>query len=235
MPSSYAVVLAAVVLASQARAAEIAHLPARTIDRDGVTVHFPAVTYQAPAPSGDPVTVVCARMASDAVGVAVEPKRDLIAETKHRVVFRDPRDARRLLKLYRPDHYEPVRVAKLIQRDLGVQTLLESLGLPVAAIDPAPRLIEHGVESQPFVAGQGLDDLYPQGYRTGTNPAVDRMLERVAAVDRPLRTIVSMQSGLVFTNTVDCHTDRPLGVDLGHCYANIFLETAGGQPIFVDW
>jgi hypothetical protein len=174
-------------------------------------------------------------MASAAIGAAVDPRRDLIAETEHRVVFRDPTDATRLLKLYRPEHYAPMRVAKLIQRDLGVQALLESLGLRVAAIDPAPRLIEHGVERQAFVAGMGLDDVYPQGYRAGTSPAVDRMLARIAPIDRPLRTIVSMQSGLLFTNTVDCHTDRPLGVDLGHCYANIFLATANGEPIFVDW
>jgi hypothetical protein len=208
---------------------------ARTIERDGVTVHFPAVSYEPPAPSADPVTVVCARMASDAVGAAVDAERDLVAETEHRVVFRDPTDATRLLKLYRPDQYEPLRIAKLIQRDLGVQALLESLGLRVAAIDPTPRLIAHGVERQQFVAGKGLDAIYPQGYQMGTDPAVDRMLAAVTPVDHALRSIVSMQSGLLFTNTVDCHNDRPLGVDLGRCYGNIFIETTGGQPIFVDW
>lgn len=224
----------ATLAASVATAAPV-HRPARTIDRDGLTVTFPAVTYQPPAPSDDPVAVVCARMAADAIGTMVDPQRDRIAETEHRVVFRDPRDGTWLLKVYRPDHYDPPYVAKLLQRDLGVQALLRSLGLRVAAIDPASRLLEHGVERQPFVAGKGLDDLYPQGYRTGTNAAVDRVLARVAAVDRPLRAIVSMQTGLLFTNTVDCHTDRPLGVDLGHCYANVFLETASGEPIFVDW
>ncbi|HWP65739.1 MAG TPA: hypothetical protein VNO26_07495 [Candidatus Limnocylindria bacterium] len=44
-----------------------------------------------------------------------------------------------------------------------------------------------------------------------------------------------MQSGLLFTNTVDCRTDRPLGVDLGHCYGNIFIEPGNDEPIFVDW
>jgi len=235
MKPSPAVALAVAVVASAAAAADTVRVAARTIERDGVTVNFPAVTYEPPASSGDPVTVVCARMASDAVGAPVDAKRDLIAETEHRVVFHDPADATWLLKLYRPDQYAPVRIAQLIQRDLGVQALLESLGLRVAAIDPAPRLIAHGVERQPFVAGKGLDDVYPQGYRTGTDPAVDRMLAAVAPVDRALRTIVSMQSGLLFTNTVDCYNDRPLGVDLGHCYANIFLETANGKPIFVDW
>jgi hypothetical protein len=60
------------------------------------------------------------------------------------------------------------------------------------------------------------------------------MLATVEPVDRALRSIVSMQSGLLFTNTVDCYNDRVLGVDLGHCYANIFLQE-NGAPIFVDW
>jgi hypothetical protein len=224
----------AVSLAARVVAAEPVTLTGRTLERDGVTVTFPTVTYD-PPPANTPVTVVCARMASEAIGATVDPARDRLAETEHRVVFRDPSDATKILKLYRPDQYDPRYIAKLIQRDLGVQALLQSLGLPVAAIDPAPRLIVHGVERQPFIVGKGLDDLYPQGYRIGTNPAVDRILERVAAIDKPLRRLVSMQSGLLFTNTVDCYTDRALGVDLGHCYANIFIQTATGEPIFVDW
>jgi hypothetical protein len=224
----------AMLLAARVAAAEPVTLQGRTLERDGVRVTFPTVTYDPPF-SNTPVTVVCARMASDAIGTTVDPTRDRLAETGHRVVFRDPRDATRILKLYRPDQYDPRYIAKLIQRDLGVQALLQSLGLPVAALDPAPRLIVHGVERQPFVVGKGLDDLYPQGYRIGTNPAVDRILERVATIDKPLRSLVSMQSGLLFTNTVDCRNDRALGVDLGHCYANIFVQTATGAPIFVDW
>jgi hypothetical protein len=222
-------------IATSVLAAAPVERPARTIERDGVAVAFPAVAYGPPAPSDDPVAVVCARMATAAIGARVDPVRDRIAETEHRVIFRDPTDPAYLLKVYRPDRYPPEYVAKLLQRDLAVQALLAGLGLRVAAIDPAPRLLERGVERQRFVVGKGLDDLYPHGYQAGTNAAVDHMLDRIAAVDRPLRTIVSMQTGLLFTNTVDCHTDRPLGVDLGHCYANIFLETGSGEPIFVDW
>jgi hypothetical protein len=224
----------AVLLAARVVAAEPVTLPGRTLERDGVTVTFPTVTYD-PPPTSTPVTAVCARMASEAIGTTVDPARDRLAQTEHRVVFRDPSDATKILKLYRPDQYDPRYIAKLIQRDLGVQALLQSLGLPVAAIDPASRLIVHGVERQLFVVGKGLDDLYPQGYRIGTDPAVDRILERVAPIDKPLRSLVSMQSGLLFTNTVDCHTDLALGVDLGHCYANIFIQRATGAPIFVDW
>jgi hypothetical protein len=224
-----------ILLAARLAAAQQVTLPARTLERDGVTVAFPAVTYESPAPSGDSITVVCARMASQAIGATVDPGRDRLAETEHRVVFRDPADATRVLKIYRPDHYDARYIAKLLQRDLGVQRLLQSLGLRIAAIDTDPRLILRGVERQPFVTGKGLDDLYPQGYRTGTNPEVDRMLAKVASVDKPLRTLVSMQSGLLFTNTVDCWNDRPLGVDVGHCYGNIFIEAGSGQPIFVDW
>ena len=224
-----------IVLAARTATAQSVQLPARTLERDGVTMTFPAVTYESPAPSGDPITVVCARMATQAIGTTVDPARDRLAETEHRVVFRDPADATQVLKLYRPDHYDARYIAKLLQRDLGVQRLLQSLGLRIAAIDTDPRLILHGVERQPFVKGKGLDDLYPQGYRMGTNPAIDRMLERIAPIDKAVRTLVSMQSGLLFTNTVDCWNDRPLGVDLGHCYANIFIEAGSGQPIFVDW
>lgn len=223
------------VLAARAVLAQPVLLPARTLERDGVTMTFPAVTYEPPAPSGDPVTVVCARMATQAIGATVDPVRDRLAETEHRVVFRDPAAAGKVLKIYRPDHYDARYIAKLLQRDLGVQGLLQSLGLRIAAIDTDPRLIRHGVERQQFVSGKGLDELYPQGYRTGTNPEVDRMLARVAAVDKAVRSLVSMQSGLLFTNTVDCWNDRPLGVDLGHCYANVFIEAGSGQPIFVDW
>ena len=222
-------------LAARTVGAQSVTLPGKTLERDGVTVTFPTVIYDQPAPSGQPVTVVCARMASEAIGTTVDPARDRLAETEHRVVFRDPADATRVLKLYRPDKYDARYVAKLIQRDLGVQSLLQRLGLRVAAIDTDPKLILHGVERQLFVEGKGLDDLYPQGYRMGTNPEIDRMLERVASVDKPLRTLVSMQSGLLFTNTVDCTNDRVLGVDLGHCYANIFIQSGSRQPIFVDW
>jgi hypothetical protein len=225
----------AVAVAAGVASAEPVRLPARTIERDGVSVDFPAVTYDPPAPGGDPIAVVCARMASAALGRPVDADRDRIALTKHRAVFRDPADPAYLLKIYRPDRYRPLQVARLLQRDLGVQALLERQGLRVAAIDPAPPLIARGVERQPFVAGKGLDDVYPQGYRPGTNAAVDRVLARVETIDRPLRTIVSMQSGMLFSNTVDCRTERVLGVDLGHCYGNLFLETATGQPIFVDW
>ena len=230
-----AVAVMAILLAARIAVAQSVTLPGRTLERDGVTVTFPSVTYEQPAPSGQSVTVVCAGMASEAVGTTVDPVRDRLAETEHRVVFRDPADATRVLKLYRPDQYDARYIAKLLQRDLGVQSLLQRLGLRVAAIDPDPKLILHGVERQLFVRGKGLDDLYPQGYRTGTNPEVDRMLERVATVDKPLRTLVSMQSGLLFTNTVDCWNDRPLGVDLGHCYGNIFIEAGSDQPMFVDW
>ena len=225
----------AVAVAAGVAVAEPVRLAARTIERDGVRVDFPAVTYDPPAPSGDPIAVVCARMASDALGRPVDADRDRLALTEHRAVFRDPADPAYLLKVYRPDHYPPLQVAKLLQRDLGVQALLERQGLRVAAIDPAPRFISRGVERQAFVAGKGLDDVHPQGYRPGTDAAVDRVLARVETIDRPLRSIVSMQSGMLFTNTVDCHTDRALGVDLGHCYGNLFVETATGEPVFVDW
>ena len=232
--STHALAWAAVLLVARVVAAAPVTLPGRTLERNGVTVTFPTVIYD-PPPSTTPVTVVCARMASEAIGTTVDPGRDRLAETEHRVVFRDPADATRVLKLYRPDKYDARYIAKLLQRDLGVQSLLQRLGLRVATIDTDPALLLHGVERQLFVSGKGLDDLYPQGYQIGTNPEIDRMLDKVAAVDKPLRTLVSMQSGLLFTNTVDCRNDRVLGVDLGHCYANIFIESGSRQPIFVDW
>jgi hypothetical protein len=215
-------------------AAETVARPARTLARDGVTVAFPAVTYEAPATT-TPVVAVCAQMAAAALGVPVDPARHLMAETLHRVVFRDPSDAGFVVKLYRPDRYDPPHVAKMIQRDLAVQALLVARGLRVATLDRNPGYLRHGVLRQAFVRGTGVDEAYPQGYRPGADPALDRALAVVAAIDKPLRTLVSMQTGLVFTNTVDCRTEQPLGVDLGHCYANIVLEQGSGQPIFVDW
>jgi hypothetical protein len=214
--------------------AETVRKPARTVERDGVSVAFPEVIYTSPDVGGEPVTVVCARVASAALGATVDPRRDLLAETDHRVVLDDPRDETHVLKLYRPDRYGADRIARMMQRDLGVQALLQDRGLRVAALDAAPDLVGRGILRQPRVAGRGLDKVYPQGYRPGTDPAIDRVLAIVAEIDAPLRGIVSSQTGLVFSNTVDCYQDRLLGVDLGHCYGNIFLD-ASNQPIFVDW
>lgn len=229
-----ALVLAIVAVGSPAAAETIRKL-GRTVERQGVTVVFPAVVYDGIDASDEPVSVVCARAASEVLGVTVDPTRDLIAETKHRVVLEDPRDPSHVLKLYRPDTYAADRIARMIQRDLGVQGLLARRGLRVAAFDETPALLARGVLRQPRVMGRGLDRVYPQGYRIGTNPAVDRVLAVVAEIDVPLRAIVSSQTGLVFSNTVDCYTSRPLGVDVGHCYGNIFLEDRTNEPIFVDW
>ncbi len=211
-------------------------LIARAIERDGVTVPFPAVTYQPPSDGAGPVAVVCARAAAAALGTTVDPVRDLLAETIHRVVLRDPTDPKgQLLKMYRPDHYSPDRIAKLIQRDLGLEDFLRGLGLRLAAIDRTPRLLERGVLRQQRIDGTSLADLYPNGYARGDNPAVDRMLARIAPVDRPLLGIVSRQSGYLMSNTVDCKNDTPLGVDVGHCLGNIFLERGSGDPVLIDW
>jgi hypothetical protein len=226
--------LAVVLALAMPALAETVRRPARTVERSGVTVEFPEVTYTSPDLDGEPVAVVCARVASAALGVMVDPKRDLLAETDHRVVLDDPRDDTYVLKLYRPDTYGAERIARMMQRDLGVQALLQDRGLRVAALDETPDLVSRGILRQPRVAGRGLDKVYPQGYRPGTDPAIDRMLAVVAEIDAPLRGIVSLQTGLVFSNTVDCYHDRLLGVDLGHCYGNIFLDTSN-RPIFVDW
>ena len=222
-------------VARLAGAAEPVELIARTLDQDGVRVAFPAVVYRPPSESGGPVVARCATIASTTLGTTVDPTRDLIAETEHRVVLRDPTDASRLLKLYRLDTYTPLQIAKLMQHDLGLETFLTGLGLRVAAIDHDPRLIAAGILRQQRVRGRSLADVYPRGYQAGTNPAVDRVLTRIAPLDPALRMIVSRQSGFLFTNTVDCFNERPLGIDLGHCYGNIFLEDATGEPIFVDW
>jgi hypothetical protein len=178
---------------------------------------------------------VCAAAASAALGAPVDPRRDLIAETEHRIVLRDPTDTARLLKLYRPDHYSALQIAKLLQRDLGLETYLTGLGLRLASIDRSPKLLEAGVLRQQRVDGTSLNDLHPHGYPAGTNPAVDRVLARIAPVDAALFSILSQQSGMLFTNTVDCWNERRIGVDLGHCYGNIFIERGSGAPVFVDW
>lgn len=228
------IVITAFVLAAGTVAASPIERAANTLERDGTTMIFPAVLYRPPAATA-PVADVCAQMASRALGVAVDPARDLLAETRNRVIFRDPTNERRVLKIYRPDRYDPVEVAKMIQRDLAVQTLLIAQGLRVAALDDDARLIERGVLRQAFVSGTGVDKAYPDGYRIGANPSIDRVLATVATIDGPLRAMVSIQTGLLFANTVDCRNERFLGVDLGHCYGNIVLENGTGTPIFVDW
>jgi hypothetical protein len=40
---------------------------------------------------------------------------------------------------------------------------------------------------------------------------------------------------MLITNTVDCWHERRLGIDLGHCYGNIFIERGSGAPVFIDW
>lgn len=222
-------------LAALAAAAETASRPARTLEDDGVVIAFPAVVYRSWSGAGDSPAATGAAIASAALGVPVDAERDLVAVTGHRVVLRDPDDSTHLLKVYRTDAYDPEQIAKLVQRELALEAFLTSQGLRVAAIDPTPRLVERGVIRQQRIDGVGLDERYPQGYRRGDDPAVDRVLARVAGFDRAVARIVSRESGLVFTNTVDCHTERPLGIDLGHCYGNIFLERGSGEPVFVDW
>jgi hypothetical protein len=231
-PALLAALLFALPAAGQGTVVE---LPGRSVERDGVVVGFPGVVYEPFSVAGSSTTQACARTASEALGNRVDAARDLIVESMHRVVFRDPGDAAHILKIYRPDRAAPIRIARLIQRELGVQALLRQRGIRVAAIDERPGLLRRGVLRQARVDGRGLDAIYPQGYRIGDHPGVDRVLARIAAVDAPLRSIVSMQTGLFFTNTVDCYTDRPVGVDLGHCYGNIFLETRTNEPVFVDW
>ena len=210
-------------------------LVARTLDRDGVTVAFPAITYDPPADAAGDPAAVCARMASAALGVTVDPVRDLVVVTGHRVVLKDPSDQHRLLKIYRPDRYDGERVAKYLQRDLGLERFLRDQGLRVATIDRAPHLIERGVLRQERVRGTSLERLYPNGYPSGANPAIDRALARIAAVDRPLIGIVSRQSGLLLSNTVDCHDEVPLGIDVGYCRGNIFVEDETGDVVLIDW
>ncbi len=228
-------VLLLTVLTTLPAVAQPVSLIARTLDSDGVTVAFPAVTYRPPAStSGDPLDV-CARIASDALGATVDPGRDKIAVTEHRVVLRDPTDRGRLLKIYRPDRYDAERIAKYLQRDLGFERYLRGLGLRVAAIDPDAHLVERGVLRQQRVDGTSLDSLYPYGYRAGANPSVDRMLATIAPVDEALRRITSKQSGLLLSNTVDCYHEVPLGVDVGHCRGNIFVERGTGEAVLIDW
>jgi hypothetical protein len=222
-------------LAMLAGAAEPVSLVARTLESAGVRVEFPAVTYRSPpSTSGDPLAA-CAGIASDALGATVDPARDEIAVTEHRVVLRDPTDRGRLLKIYRPDHYDAERIAKYLQRDLGFEQYLRGLGLRVAAIDRNPRLVERGVLRQERVDGSSLDKLYPYGYQAGANPSVDRMLAAIASVDDDLRRVTSKQSGLLLSNTVDCHHEVPLGVDVGHCRGNIFVERGTGEAVLIDW
>lgn len=235
MRSRAIAVAASLVLATLAAAAEPVRLVARTLEHGGVTVAFPAVTYRAPAGTGGSPAAVCAAAASAALATPIDPRRDLIAETDHRVVLRDPTDPGRLLKVYRPDRYPPLQVARFLQRDLGLETYLTGLGLRLATIDRNPRLLEAGVLRQQRVLGTSLAELYPRGYPAGANPAVDRVLARIAPLDPALVSIVSRQSGLLFSNTVDCWKERPLGVDLGHCCGNIFIERGSGAPVFVDW
>jgi hypothetical protein len=221
-------------LVTLAGAAEPIRLIPRILEKDGISVAFPAVTYRPPATT-TPVAAVCAATASAALGTTVDPKRDLIAETEHRVVLRDPTDPARILKLYRPDRYAPLQAAKLLQRDLGLERYLANLGLRLAMIDRSPRLLDAGVIRQQRIDGTSLADLYPHGYTAGANPAVDRVLARIAPVEPALVTIVGQQSGMLITNTVDCWHERRLGIDLGHCYGNIFIERGSGAPVFIDW
>jgi hypothetical protein len=230
--------VAVMVLAAAVAEAAPAKLIARTIDYEGVTVAFPAVTYDPPADaSGDPATV-CARMASEALGTTVDPVRDRVAVTTHRVVLRDPTDPKRLLKIYRPDRYDADHVAKYIQRDLGLETFLRGLGIRMATVDRSPRLLERGIERVERIDGTGLDALYPNGYPAGANPAIDRVLAAIAKVDKALVGIVSRQSGLLLSNVVDCRNDVPVGVDVGYCRGNIMVEmveNGTGEVILIDW
>jgi hypothetical protein len=207
----------------------------RTIEHDGVSVAFPAVTYDPPADAGGDPASVCAKMASAALGTTVDPVRDKVAVTTHRVVLRDPTDPKRLLKIYRPDRYDADHVAKYIQRDLGLETFLRSLGIRMASVDRSPRLLERGVERVERIDGTGLDDLYPHGYPAGANPAIDRVLAEIAKVDQALIGIVSRQSGLLLSNVVDCRNDVPVGVDVGYCRGNIMVEKGTGEVVLIDW
>ena len=230
-PASIAAML---VLAASALAAPV-RLIARTLDGDGVSVDFPAITYAPPADAGGDPAAVCARMASDALGATVDPVRDLVAVTTHRVVLRDPTDTGRILKIYRPDRYDAERIAKYLQRDLGLEQFLRGRGLRVAALDRAPRLIERGIERQERIDGTGLDVLYPDGYRTGTSPRIDAALARIASVDHGLMRVVSRQSGLLMSNAADCRNEVPLGVDVGFCRANVMVERRSGDVVLIDW
>jgi len=227
-------IVAVLVLAVPALAAPV-RLIARTLDSDGVSVDFPAITYAPPADSGGDPAAVCAGMASDALGATVDPVRDLIAVTTHRVVLRDPTDTRRLLKIYRPDRYDAERIAKYLQRDLGLEQFLRARGLRVATLDRTPRLVERGIERQERIDETGLDVLFPEGYRTGTNPRIDAALGRIASFDHGLMRVVSRQSGLLMSNAADCRNEVPLGVDVGFCRANIMVERGSGDVVLIDW
>ncbi len=161
--------------------------------------------------------------------------RDLFALTAHRVVLRDPTDRGRLLKIYRPDQYDAERIAKYLQRDLGLEQFLRGLGLRVAAIDRAPRFIGRGIERQERIDGTGMDRLYPTGYPSGADPRIDQAIARIARVDRALMTIVSRQSGLLMRNAADCKNEAPLGIDVGFCRGNIMVERGTGDVVLVDW
>jgi hypothetical protein len=228
------VVVTGLLALAQAAGAETIVREATVLSRDGVTMAFPAITYEGSPSEGDPVAA-CARAATAALGVAVDPSRDLLAEAKNRIVFRAPGDPAHVVKLYRPDRYDPARIATMIQRDLAVAAVLSERGLNVATLDTDPKLLAYGVLRQRFVTGTGVDERYPAGYRHGADPALDRVLAEVAAIDRPVRAMVASATGLLFFNTVDCREDRPLGIDLGHCYGNIVFEKDTGAPLFIDW
>lgn len=232
-PAAVAAVL--VLVASAAARGLVVELPSRTIEQRGVTVEFPAVTYRGPdGPVHDPVATAAA-IASEALGARVDPERDRVVVTGHRVVLKDPTDRRRLLKLYRADTYDARRIARNLQRDLAFETYLRGLGLRVAAIDRDARLLERGVLRQERIDGTPLSRRYPRGYPAGANAAVDRMLAQIAAVDTGLMQITTRQSGLLMSNTVDCVHPEPVGVDVGACRGNIFLERGTGEPVLIDW
>jgi hypothetical protein len=228
------VALATCALAATAQA-EVVELASASVEDGGVRVDFPAVVYEPFALDGRSAAEACARVASEVAGVRIDVERDLAAESTHRVLLRDPADPRRILKVYRPDRNAPGRIARLIQRELGVQGLLQARGVRIAALEASPAMIRRGVLRQRRIDGRGLHEVFPNGYRIGDHPAVDRLLARVAAVDAPLRSIVSRQTGLLLANTVDCREERAVGIDFGHCYGNVFLETATDEPIFIDW
>lgn len=226
-----AVALAGAVAAS---AADLVRLEAATRTVGAVTLEFPAIAYRPVSVGSDPRASHAAAV-SEAVGVEVDPAQDLVMEATNRFLFRDPRDPGMLLKIYKTGAASPVWIAKSLQREIALQRYLQRLGVPMAAIDEDPSLLARGIVRQRRADGQGLDALHPDGYRPGSDAAVDRLLATIAAHDADIKEAVRRQLGLTFLNAVDCRTTRSVGVDLGRCHANVFIERETRTPILVDW
>jgi len=229
-----ACLLVAIAVGTIASAEETVRLDAATRSLGDLTMTFPAVTYRPPIVGSNPTKDYAAAI-SDALGIRIDPVRDHLIDAQNRALFRHPDRPGVLLKIYKTPGKSPRVIAKLLQRDLAIADLLRRLGVRHARIADVPALQERGGMQQERVEGESLDRLHPSGYRSGTTASVDRLLAALRPHDDAVRTLVARQLGLTARNDVDCKTVRSLGFDLGHCYANVFVESGSGDALLVDW